>query len=225
MPDDANTTPSASAARFAGGAMARVAAAAAADTATFLALDEFPDVRGGVLGEYEIGPASDDPYEIGEATWSTHFYVSRVKAIPLNRLVGGASLTPSQRTERARVLATRIQHSGVLSPIYVNDLGEVLEGQHRLEAMHILEQTDIPAVVLTPDYQELFMEERGYRQPDLARMGPEERVTVQADFRAWQRAREQQAMDVERENLAARHGQPERPTTPPSATVGKTMGR
>src|SRR5690606_33290623 len=108
------------------------------------------------------------------------FYVSKVKAVPIVWLVGAASFTPHERSARARDLAERIRESGEISPILVDDDGEVLEGQHRLEAMTILGATQIPAVVLSRDLQWRFLEERALFGDAIRRLNAAEREALQA---------------------------------------------
>lgn len=151
-------------------------------------LEDMADANGWV-GGYRVGPASDDPYQVGEGQWSGDFEVSRVKALPVSRLAGAATFTPGARNDRARALASGIQESGVISPIIVDDLGEVLEGQHRLEAAAILGLELIPGVVLTPDLQTRFLDERNIMKHTLRGLTVPEREALQADFETWQKVR------------------------------------
>ena len=151
-------------------------------------LEDLPDANGWVSG-YKVGPSSNDAYQVGEGQWSGAFDVSRIKALPVRRLVGGATFTPNERSARAVYLAEQIRSSGVFSPIIVDDDGLVLEGQHRLEAAMILGMDSIPGVVLTPSLQTKFMEERGLMRDMLRGLSETEQAVMNKQFWEWQAQR------------------------------------
>ena len=153
-----------------------------------VALEDMPDAHGWVDG-YMVGPATDSPSQVGEGQWSGDFEISRIKVLPIARLNGAASFTPWQRSARVQDLARKIKESGTISPVIVDDEGDIMEGQHRLEAAIILGLAFIPGVVLAPNLQTRFLDERNIMHHALKDLSDEEREALQADFQVWQAMR------------------------------------
>jgi GNAT superfamily N-acetyltransferase len=94
-----------------------------------------------------VKPSPDDPNEVADAIGNARFVGN--KKISIDKLVGGVDL--SQKSERARVdkLIEKItSDDGYIARIVVDQNGNVLEGQHRLEALREIGATDVPVSVV-----------------------------------------------------------------------------
>ena len=92
---------------------------------------------------FEPGPASDDVHEVLESNFE-YGVVGQEEDVPIDDLVGGVRLSDPGEQVRVRELAEEIQENGRFDRIIVDDAGEVLEGQHRLEAARELGMTSVP---------------------------------------------------------------------------------
>ncbi|MCY4429254.1 MAG: ParB N-terminal domain-containing protein, partial [Rhodospirillales bacterium] len=93
----------------------------------------------------EIKPrrSSDDPDEVAEATFSNSVVEGDAERA-IGDLTGGVDMTQAVERNRVERLAERIRESGELSRLVVDTDGNVLEGQHRLEALRHLGVETVP---------------------------------------------------------------------------------
>jgi hypothetical protein len=93
-----------------------------------------------------IVPPTDDVHEVMDA----NFFTARVvgpKIVPIEKLIGGANLENPRERKRVDNLAVLISSpNGFISRIIVDTQGNVIEGQHRLEALRKLGATEVPVV-------------------------------------------------------------------------------
>jgi hypothetical protein len=122
------TTPTAQAAPAP--ALAPVAAPASAPQATpapaIEARDPTDDVRSVIDSNFEYGKA------VGN------------KEVPIDSLTGGVRMDDKNEASRVDNLAEQIKNNGWVSRIIVDDQGNVIEGQHRLEALRKLGVKNVP---------------------------------------------------------------------------------
>jgi hypothetical protein len=95
-----------------------------------------------------IKPPTDDVYEVMDATFD-YAKLGGNKTLPIDQLTGGVRTTDPTEVKRVKELANKISSpEGYISRIIVDDLGNVLEGQHRLEALRLLGEKNVPVSVI-----------------------------------------------------------------------------
>jgi hypothetical protein len=110
--------------------------------------------------EIPIRPSTDDLYEVLSAQTNAGRAMPNTM-IPIENLTGGVNLTdPRQRARVDDLKAKMLGDEGYISRIIADHEGNVVEGQHRLEALRELGATHVPveqfrdygAMVDTPSY-------------------------------------------------------------------------
>jgi hypothetical protein len=95
-----------------------------------------------------VKPPTDDVYEVMDATFE-YAKLGGNKTLPIDQLTGGVRMTDPKEVKRVKELAEKISSpDGFVSRIIVDDLGNVLEGQHRLEALRLLGEKNVPVSVI-----------------------------------------------------------------------------
>jgi hypothetical protein len=95
-----------------------------------------------------IKPPTDDVYEVMDATFN-YGKLGGNKTIPIDQLTGGVRMSDPTEARRVKELADKISSpEGYISRIIVDDSGNVLEGQHRLEALRLLGEKNVPVAVI-----------------------------------------------------------------------------
>ena len=95
-----------------------------------------------------VKPPTDDVYEVMDATFD-YAKLGGNKTLPIDQLTGGVRMTDPKEVKRVKDLAEKISSpDGYVSRIIVDDLGNVLEGQHRLEALRLLGEKSVPVAVI-----------------------------------------------------------------------------
>jgi len=95
-----------------------------------------------------VKPPTDDVYEVMDATFD-YAKLGGNKTLPIDQLTGGVRTTDPTEVKRVKELANKISSpEGYISRIIVDDLGNVLEGQHRLEALRLLGEKNVPVSVI-----------------------------------------------------------------------------
>ena len=95
-----------------------------------------------------VKPPTDDVYEVMDATFE-YAKLGGNKTLPIDQLTGGVRMTDPEEVKRVKDLAEKISSpDGYVSRIIVDDLGNVLEGQHRLEALRLLGEKNVPVAVI-----------------------------------------------------------------------------
>jgi hypothetical protein len=95
-----------------------------------------------------VKPPTDDVYEVMDATFE-FAKLGGNKTLPIDQLTGGVRTTDPTEVKRVKELANKISSpEGYISRIIVDDLGNVLEGQHRLEALRLLGEKNVPVSVI-----------------------------------------------------------------------------
>ena len=95
-----------------------------------------------------VKPPTDDVYEVMDATFE-YAKLGGNKTLPIDQLTGGVRMTDPKEVKRVKDLAEKISSpDGYVSRIIVDDLGNVLEGQHRLEALRLLGEKNVPVAVI-----------------------------------------------------------------------------
>jgi len=96
----------------------------------------------------KVKPPTDDIYEVMDATFEFG-KLGGNKTLPIDQLTGGVRMTDPKEVKRVKDLAEKISSpDGYVSRIIVDDLGNVLEGQHRLEALRLLGEKNVPVAVI-----------------------------------------------------------------------------
>lgn len=96
----------------------------------------------------KVKPPTDDVYEVMDATFEFG-KLGGNKTLPIDQLTGGVRMTDPKEAKRVQDLAEKISSpDGYVSRIIVDDSGNVLEGQHRLEALRLLGQKNVPVAVI-----------------------------------------------------------------------------
>jgi len=95
-----------------------------------------------------VKPPTDDVYEVMDATFN-YGKLGGNKTIPIDQLTGGVRMSDPTEARRVKELADKISSpEGYISRIIVDDSGNVLEGQHRLEALRLLGEKNVPVAVI-----------------------------------------------------------------------------
>jgi ParB-like chromosome segregation protein Spo0J len=95
-----------------------------------------------------VKPPTDDIYEVMDATFN-YGKSGGNKTIPIDQLTGGVRMSDPTEARRVKELADKISSpEGYISRIIVDDSGNVLEGQHRLEALRLLGEKNVPVSVI-----------------------------------------------------------------------------
>jgi len=95
-----------------------------------------------------VKPPTDDIYEVMDATFN-YGKLGGNKTIPIDQLTGGVRMSDPTEARRVKELADKISSpEGYISRIIVDDSGNVLEGQHRLEALRLLGEKNVPVAVI-----------------------------------------------------------------------------
>jgi hypothetical protein len=95
-----------------------------------------------------VKPPTDDVYEVMDATFDFG-KLGGNKTLPIDQLTGGVRMTDPKEVKRVKELAEKISSpDGYISRIVVDDLGNVLEGQHRFEALKLLGEKNVPVTVI-----------------------------------------------------------------------------
>lgn len=101
-----------------------------------------------VGSKIKVKPPTDDIYEVMDSTFN-YAKVGGNKTLPIDQLTGGVRMTDPNEAKRVKELADKISSpEGYVSRIIVDDLGNVLEGQHRLEALRLLGEKNVPVAVI-----------------------------------------------------------------------------
>jgi hypothetical protein len=96
----------------------------------------------------KVKPPTDDVYEVMDATFN-YGKLGGNKNIPIDKLTGGVRMSDPAEVKRVKELAAKISgDNGYISRIIVDDKGNVLEGQHRLEALRLLGEKNVPVAVI-----------------------------------------------------------------------------
>lgn len=96
----------------------------------------------------KVKPPTDDVYEVMDSTFD-FAKLGGNKTLPIEQLNGGVRMTDPNEAKRVKELADKISSpDGYVSRIIVDDLGNVLEGQHRLEALRLLGEKNVPVAVI-----------------------------------------------------------------------------
>jgi hypothetical protein len=97
----------------------------------------------------EIRPSSDDPHEVADANF-TYSKVHGHALLPIEKVSGGVDLSQPDQRRRIDALKEHISHPerGHISRLIVDTEGNVVEGQHRFEALKELGAKHIPAHVI-----------------------------------------------------------------------------
>ena len=102
----------------------------------------------------DIRPPSEDINTVGSSNF-TDFTVIGNETMNIDDLQGGVS-TDHNEIARVKQLAAEISSpDGYFSRIIVEPDGNVIEGQHRLEALRLLGITDVPVFVLKDKHGDL----------------------------------------------------------------------
>lgn len=97
----------------------------------------------------KILPPSEDIYDVGSANFD-YYDVGGNATMPIDKLVGGVNLAQPDQRSRVNALKDAISdpEKGYIRRLIVDDEGNVIEGQHRLEALKELGIKEVPVTVL-----------------------------------------------------------------------------
>jgi hypothetical protein len=98
--------------------------------------------------ELPIRPSPDDVRTVADASFN-YWKRGGDKDIPIDKLIGGVRLTDPNEVKRVNELVAKMKGpEGYIARILADDAGNVLEGQHRLEALRQLGYKNVPATVV-----------------------------------------------------------------------------
>jgi hypothetical protein len=109
-----------------------------------------PGVPAGAIGSgigrgRTVRPPTDSIYDVANANFSHGAPIGN-RTMPIDNLVGGAGASEAARVQE---LAQKIAHpDGYISRLIVDDVGNVIEGQHRLSALRSLGEKTVPVSVI-----------------------------------------------------------------------------
>lgn len=97
---------------------------------------------------YEIKPSTDSIRDVIDSSFKYARFGGN-KMLPIDSLHGGVDMTDEKEHARVKSLAQKISSSdGYVSRIIVDDSNNVIEGQHRLEALKMLKQKFAPVSLI-----------------------------------------------------------------------------
>jgi hypothetical protein len=91
----------------------------------------------------DVRPSTDDVYQVMEAN-TTAGKVTGDKMMPIDKLVGGVTEAADDARRVDQLVEQMSSPEGYVSRLIVDDAGNVIEGQHRLEALRRLGATKVP---------------------------------------------------------------------------------
>jgi hypothetical protein len=105
-------------------------------------------LRGAVKGAArsvikDIRPSTDDVYKVMEAN-TTAGKVIGDKMMPINKLNGGVTAAADDARRVDKLVKEMSSPEGYVSRLIVDDVGNVIEGQHRLEALRKMGVSEVP---------------------------------------------------------------------------------
>ncbi len=110
-------------------------------------VDDYLNENKSFLSDYEIKPSTDNIYDVAEANGLTTKMEFNV--IPIEKInYGGVTINNHQERKRLNNLKNQIQKNKFISRIIVDSNNNIIEGQHRYEAMLELGFDKIPIVKL-----------------------------------------------------------------------------
>ena len=97
----------------------------------------------------KIRPTTDNIHDVGAANFDYYNVVGN-KMMPIKNVFGGVDLSMPDQRARVDSLKAAISNpeKGYISRIIVDDEGNVIEGQHRLDALRELGASEIPVTML-----------------------------------------------------------------------------
>lgn len=101
----------------------------------------------GVLAKLPIRAASEDLHEVASANFSHGLPVGN-KTVPIDTLGGGVSSSPTEAGRVSKLVDQMGGPGGYIRRLIVDDAGNVVEGQHRLEALRQLGVKNVPVSVI-----------------------------------------------------------------------------
>lgn len=91
----------------------------------------------------DIRPSTDDVYKVMEAN-TTAGKVIGDKMMPINKLNGGVTAAADDARRVDKLVKEMSSPEGYVSRLIVDDVGNVIEGQHRLEALRKMGVSEVP---------------------------------------------------------------------------------
>ena len=91
----------------------------------------------------DIRPSTDDVYKVMEAN-TTAGKVIGDKMMPINKLSGGVTAAADDARRVDKLVKEMSSPDGYISRLIVDDEGNVIEGQHRLEALRKMGVSEVP---------------------------------------------------------------------------------
>lgn len=91
----------------------------------------------------DVRPSTDDVYQVMDAN-TTAGKVTGDKMVPIDKLVGGVTEAADDARRVDQLVEQMSSPEGYVSRLIVDDAGNVIEGQHRLEALRRLGATKVP---------------------------------------------------------------------------------
>lgn len=97
----------------------------------------------------KIVASTDDPHEVADATYEYN-KVHGHALLPIDKVFGGVNMNYPDQRKRVEELKEKIAHPehGYVSRLIVDTDGNVVEGQHRFQALKELGATHVPAHVI-----------------------------------------------------------------------------
>lgn len=91
----------------------------------------------------DIRPSTDDVYSVMEAN-TTAGRVTGDKMMPIDKLTGGVTAAADDARRVDQLVEAMSSPEGYVSRLIVDDAGNVIEGQHRLEALRRMGVSEVP---------------------------------------------------------------------------------
>lgn len=101
--------------------------------------------QGDVSGFGDVRPPREDIFEVAEANFAGRT-AHAAKTIPIEQLKGGVSTDPAETKRVNNLVDLMSAPNGYLERLIVDTEGNVIEGQHRLEALRKMGVKEVPVI-------------------------------------------------------------------------------
>jgi hypothetical protein len=97
----------------------------------------------------KIVPPTDNLHDVAQSNFD-YYELGGNKLVPISKLTGGVNLTHPDQRKRVDILKQKISdpENGYISRLVADDSGNIVEGQHRFDALRELGATHIPVSVI-----------------------------------------------------------------------------
>lgn len=101
--------------------------------------------QGDVSGFADVRPPREDIFEVAEANFAGRT-AHAAKTVPIDQLTGGVSTDPAEIKRVNNLVELMSGPNGYLERLIIDSDGNVIEGQHRLEALRKMGINEVPVI-------------------------------------------------------------------------------